>query len=251
LIIITTNTNLADHPFLKKAILKRILLTTLILFPLLLSAQVKRPQNLPGYDDNKTLHFGFTVGLNTMDMGIGRSTVRTLNADITNVEPGFQVSIVSDLRLAENWNMRFLPGIAFGQRTMAFYSLDYDTLFHQMSIESSYLDFPLSFKYRAQRLNNYRPYMLGGLNFRYDLAAGKDFDTDKEIYIRFKPADIYLELGFGIDLYLMYFKFSPELKVSMGMLNVMVDDPAEGQQKYTESISRLNSYIVSLCFHFE
>ena len=212
--------------------------------------QVKKPRNLAAYD-YKLLHFGFTVGLNTVDMGIKRSPARQLNADIVQVQPGFQVSIVSDLRLTEDLNMRFLPGITLTERKVSFFNPGDNALVHTMTIESSYLDFPLTFKYRAVRTNNYRPYLLGGLNFRYDLAADKVYDSEEEVYIRFKPADLYLEGGFGIDFYNTYFKFAPEIKVGMGLFNMMVDDPADGQQQYTESISRLRSYIVSLCFHFE
>ncbi|HYW97249.1 MAG TPA: hypothetical protein VE870_16775, partial [Bacteroidales bacterium] len=73
--------------------MKKSILLIALFIPLVLSAQVKRPQNLPGYDYKK-LHFGFTVGLNSMDLGSKRSMQNGLIADETVVEPGFQVSIV-------------------------------------------------------------------------------------------------------------------------------------------------------------
>lgn len=230
--------------------MKKSILVIALFIPLVLSAQVKRPRNLPAYDYKK-LHFGFTVGLNTMDLGIKRSMSNGLIADETMVEPGFQVSIVSDLRLTDNLNLRFLPGISFGQRRLSFFNASDSTLDEEMKIESSYLDFPLLLKYRAKRLNNVRPYLIGGLNYRYDMAAKKGFDENTNVYVRLKPSDVYFEFGFGIDYYLTYFKFSTELKLGVGMLNILVNEPALGHSQYVEAIDRLNSYIVALCFHFE
>ncbi len=229
--------------------MKKLILVIALFIPLVASAQVKRPRNLPAYDYKK-LHFGFTVGLNTMDFGIKRSLRNNLIPDVTMVEPGFQVSIVSDLRLGENLNLRFLPGISFGQRRLTFYKAD-SILDTEMKIESSFLDFPLLLKYRAKRLNNIRPYLISGLDYRYDMAAKKGFDENSNVYVRLKPSDVYFEFGFGMDYYLTYFKFSTELKLGVGMLNVMVDQPELGHPQYVQAIDRLNSYLVMLCFHFE
>ena len=217
------------------------------------SGQVKKPQNLPGFD-YKRLHFGFTVGLNTMDFGI-RRPANSLNdtsifADVSRISPGFQVSIVSDLRLADYFSLRFLPGITFGQRSIYFYrgARGNAPLDKELQLESNFIDFPLLVKYKSKRVNNYAPYFVAGGTIRYDLAARKDYESDTEIYVRLKPLDYYFEIGFGIDTYLQYFKFSPELKLSTGFRNVIVSDKLD---QYNSSINRLNSYIVMLCFHFE
>lgn len=218
-----------------------------ILLPV--NSQTKKVQNDPGYDF-KWIHFGFTVGLNTMDFGIRRPLDPYVFADVSKISPGFQVSIVSDLRLAEYFSLRFLPGITFGQRTLYFYKSD-TVLDRKMQIESNFLDFPLLVKYKAKRVNNYSPYFIAGGTIRHDLAARKEYEEDSDIYVRLKPFDVYFEIGFGIDYYLQYFKFSTELKLSAGLRNVLVDDPAVGFPQYVNSIDRLNSYVVMLCFHFE
>ena len=221
----------------------------LLLLPIILSAQVKKPWNDPGYDD-KLIHFGFSVGVNTMDLGIKRTlksdlaTSPVLIPDITKISPGFQVQIVSNLRLGEDLDLRFLPGISFGARTISFYDRDDQSFVGSVDVESSYLDFPLDLKYRTRRLNNYRPYILGGFNFRYDMAAKKDDE------IRFKPADLYYEMGAGIDFYLPYFKLSTELKVGIGLLDMLVRD-TNSNQNYLASIEKINAYVIGFSFHFE
>jgi len=220
------------------------------------TGQVKRVQNDPGYD-YKWIHFGFMVGLNTMDFGFKRPASiedSLLFADVSKTNPGFQVSIVSDLRLGDRFSLRFLPGITFGSRTVSFYN-DRDSIYSLDSdgqtVESNFLDFPLLLKYKSRRVNNYRPYLVGGLNMRYDMAARKDYDDDGP-WIRLEPMDFYAEFGFGIDFFLQYFKFSPELKVSVGFRDVLVHNPAGGSRyKYANSINKLNSYLVMLCFYFE
>lgn len=214
--------------------------------------------NLPGFD-YKRIHFGFTVGLNTMDFGIRRPELDStlVFADVSRISPGFQVSIVSDLRLADYLSLRFLPGITFGQRTFYFYKYDKNKEYKdlefdkKMQLESNFLDFPLVIKYKSKRVNNYAPYFIAGGSVRYDLAAKKAYEEDTDIYLRLKPLDFYFEFGFGIDIYLQYFKFSPELKLSTGFRNMLVDDPMAGYPQYVNSIERLTSYIVLLSFHFE
>ena len=80
------------------------------------------------------------------------------------------------------------------------------------------------------------------------MAARRELESGAA-QIRLRKPDFYFEIGFGIDLFLQYFKFSPELKVSAGFRDVFAHDP--GGAKYSYSIERLQSYVVMLCFHFE
>jgi len=242
---------------------KPILILFLLLSTLTIFAQVEHPRNLPAFD-LKRIHFGFTVGLNLMDMGFTRDYEAEdfLYADISHIQPGFQVSIVSDLRLNKNWNLRFLPGISFGSREVYFYEYSNGTVGEPVDIPHvanpvplgpAFLDFPLHFKYRSVRVNNYRPYVVGGLNFRYDMSAKKPgvYDSDSNEYVKFRRGDLYLEFGFGVDNYLKYFKFAPEIKVAMGLMNMIDPNGRTGHPEFANSISYARSYIIMLNFHFE
>jgi len=189
-----------------------------------------------------------------MDFGIRRPSsaldTSELFADVSRISPGFQVSIVSDLRLADYLSLRFLPGITFGQRTLYFYkgAKENAKLDDKSQLESNFIDFPLLVKYKSKRVNNYAPYLIAGGDARYDLAYRRKAE---DLLVGLKPFDLYFEIGFGIDIYLQYFKFSPELKLSTGLRNVLNTDPDIGIAKYVGSIDRLNSYLVMLNFHFE
>jgi len=217
------------------------------------SAQKQKPKNESWYDD-KLLHFGFSLGFNTMDFNISPSQAfldsTSIYADVSILNPGINIQIVTDLRLSKHSDLRFLPGVSFGQRVIRYYK-DGVIYNDQQRLESSFLEFPFLFKFKGDRMNNVRPYVIGGLNFRYDLAGKKEFDDERPVYIRLKRPDLYYEIGTGLDFYLAYFKLSIELKMSTGIRDVLVRDYAPGHPEFTSAIDKMKSQIWVLSFHFE
>jgi hypothetical protein len=57
-------------------------------------------------------------------------------------------------------------------------------------------------------------------------------------------------VGAGLDFYLIYFKLSIELKMSTGLFNVLVDDPAT-DPRYQNAIDKMKSQMWIIAFHFE
>lgn len=216
--------------------------------------QKQKPKNESWYDE-KLLHFGFSLGFNTMDFDITPSqtnySIDTLYPEVSRLNPGINIQIVTNLRPAKYLDIRFLPGVSFGQRIVKYYINTVPALVPQR-LESSFLEFPLLLKFKGDRLNNVRPYVIGGLNYRYDLAGKKEIDQEKLVYIRIKRPDLYYELGAGFDFYLMYFKLSVELKMSNGLRNVLIKEtPAPQFSNYNSAIEKMKSQIWVLSFHFE
>jgi len=216
-------------------------------------AQKKKPLNRSWYDE-KPVHFGFSIGFNTMDFRLTPSqdyySVDSLYPEVALLSPGINIQVVIDYHPAEYWDIRFLPGVSFGQRRLNYYQskVVYDD---NQVVESSYLEFPLLLKYKGSRLNNVRPYLVGGLNFRHDLAGRKGYDDDKDVYLRLRRSDLYYEFGAGLDFYLPYFKLAVEIKMSNGLKDILVREPAPGYPQYVNAIERLKSQIWILAFHFE
>lgn len=223
-----------------------------------LPAQKQKPKNESWYDE-KLLHFGFSLGFNTMDFKITPSQyyfgIDSLYPEVSKLNPGINIQIVTDLRPGKYFDIRFLPGVSFGQRNVRYYKKREDgemVIFNeQQRVESSFLEFPLLLKYKGDRLNNVRPYIIGGFNFRYDLAAKKEFDDEKPIYIRLKRPDLYYETGAGLDFYLTFFKLSLELKLSNGINNILADERASGHYEFRNAIEKMRSQIWIIAFHFE
>ncbi|MDP2890720.1 MAG: porin family protein [Bacteroidota bacterium] len=234
-------------------------------------AQRQMVRNLTTFDD-KRLHFGFTLALNALDFDIDHyqtmdenpnfldETIwgenidgnRQIRADISTLTPGFTVGIVTNLRMTEYLDLRFLPGMSFGERKLV-YNIPVednnsgDTDFY--SIKSTFLDFPLLVKYKSKRMNNQRPYLIGGVAYRIDISK-----TGQEDLVRLKPFSSSVEVGVGWDSYLQFFRLSTELKFSFGLSNVLDEGPklTSSQPKvYTNALSKLTSNMFIFSFHFE
>jgi hypothetical protein len=229
------------------------LFIVLLLNSFVLSGQKQKPKNESWYDE-KPIHFGFSLGFNAMDFNIIPSQkyykTDSLYPEVSILNPGINIQIITDLLLAKHLDLRFLPGVSFGQRVVRFYK-NKKLVNDQQRLESSFLEFPLLLKYKGDRLNNVRPYVIGGLNFRYDLAGKKEFDDAKPIYLRLKRPNIYYEVGAGMDFYLTYFKMSVELKMSNGIGNVLVQRASPSHPEYFNAIEKMKSQIWVLAFHFE
>ncbi|MFP4557108.1 MAG: porin family protein [Bacteroidales bacterium] len=215
--------------------------------------------NDPDYDQEKRLRFGFSLGVNFMDFRItsdadfqqdDNNSYTQYFVDNSRLIPGFNVNVISDFRIVPTFHVRFMPGLAFGQRDLYFYLPDGE-LVEKMNLESSFIEIPLTFKYSAARKTNTRPYLIAGTNFRIDMAAYKKLNIEEGVLLRLAKGDFYYEFGFGLDYFLTYFKFSTEIKFSSGFRNVLAHDFADEGEDFARSIKRLQSQLITISFHFE
>lgn len=223
----------------------------IILFSYFLSAQNKGIQNLPAFD-LKPIHFGFTIGINQMNFSVKRNqeykSTDTLLILHSKPKFGFHIGIISDLRLNNNFNLRFIPTLTFGDRILYYSLLENGKITdYNKKIESSLVDFPLLLKFKSNRMTNVRGYIFGGAKISVDAASlAKRKQQDDDI-IKLKRIDYTGEIGSGFEFYLEYFKFGIELKMSYGIFDIL---KREGNI-YTNSIERLNTKIFFLSLTFE
>ncbi len=211
----------------------------------------KKQLNLTKYD-RRMFHFGFSLGMNYSDIAV--KTVENIQSldSVYVVEPrgavGFNLGIVSDMRLGEHFNMRFIPGISFVGRSMNYtlYELDTVPVNYEKTVNSVYLEVPLYFKFRSRRINNWRVYLIGGGKFLYDMATKEEVQTD-EVILKMKREDYTWDLGVGVDFYLEYFKLSTEVRMAFGLNNLLVED----QTVFTNSIQSLKSKTFLFSIYFE
>ncbi|MCE5332915.1 MAG: PorT family protein [Bacteroidales bacterium] len=207
------------------------------------------------YSEYNRIHFGFSLGMNSMDFGI-KPSLQTIDGkvyqvDVSRLKPGFSVGIISDMQLSRYFNLRFTPTLHFGERELSYHHASGDTTY--VSVGSTLLCFPLYLKYSAERYGNLRPYLIGGGGVSIDLGR----DKEKPVYL--KPLDVYLEFGVGCDIYFWFFKLAPELKFAIGGNNLFVpfeERNGEGtlinqDKKYSQALSKLTSKMITLTFNFE
>ena len=211
----------------------------------------KKQLNLTKYD-RKMFHFGFSLGMNYTDIAVKlKENIQSLDS-VYVVEPkgavGFNLGIVSDMRLGEHFNVRFIPGISFVGRSMEYTLYERDTvpIVYDKPVNSVYLEVPLYFKFRSRRINNWRVYIIGGGKFLYDMATKEEVQTD-EVILKMKREDYTWDLGVGVDFYLEYFKLSTEVRMAFGLNNLLVED----QTVFTNSIESLKSKTFLFSVYFE
>ena len=116
-------------------------------------------------------------------------------------------------------------------------------------MKSTYIVLPLNLKVAAPRHNNYRPYVITGVNAMYDLT------TKDQANIATKPLSLNAEIGFGCDYYLPFFKLCPELKFCFGLTNVLKTDRSnlndKSKEVFTHAVKNARTAMVVLTFHFE
>ena len=207
------------------------------------------PLNLPNYD-RKVIHFGFLIGLNSMDFKISQNNISSDSLFIlqSQEQKGFNLGIVSNLRLGRNSDLRFLPTLSFVSRRIN-YSIKTKDLVEQINkeVESTFVEFPINLKFKSNRYNNGRAYLITGAKYSIDLASKKNIEDDDNELIKLNKGDLMYEIGFGIDFYLQYFKFSPEFKATFGLINMLIPDDGV----YNNSIEKLMTRGFTLTFTFE
>lgn len=230
-------------------------------------AQKQKVNYLSTFDE-KRIHFGFSLGVNVLDFNIANYARigdnpdfipypldRIVNgsvvyADLQTLVPGFTVGIVSSLRLHKDLDLRFLPGMSFGERKLTYNVPIYDINAYEpmqsYAIRSTFIDFPLLLKYKARRINNDRPFVIFGGAYRQDISK-----TAKDDLVKLESGGFYAEVGGGWDHYFPFFRFSVEAKFSFGLNDQLGGLPEQQRPYYTQSIKSLRSNIFTLSFHFE
>jgi len=230
----------------------RILILCLFFFPLFGTAQNQSgPLNLSTFD-NRTWHFGFMLGFNGMNLST--QTDLTQGDSIISLETknggGFNINILADYHIAPNWDIRFVPGLSFGERNIE-YLMQWNAGNELVvkNIQSTYLEFPLLLKYRSFRDENFAAYLIGGFKYSLDLSSQWDVDNDvaplNQLVI-LNRHNTWAELGVGSDLFLEYFKFSVELRLSLGLNDMILHDNSMWVQPINQGIPRM--FLVGFCF---
>ena len=214
----------------------------------------KRPaiENLADFDE-RMFHFGFILGynkanfvpdFNTANYSLGGDSLIGVNIE---PQPGFNLGIVSSMKLTPSFRLRFVPSLSFQERKVNYtYRLPGDTTETlDQRVESTFLDFPLYFKFRTYRSNNFAAFFLAGVKYSLDMASQKDVTGDDILKIR-RP-DFSYEVGVGTDFFLQYFKFGLELKYSRGLPNVLIQE----NNRWSRPLNSLNNSMWLLSITFE
>ena len=224
------------------------LLTSFILITYICFSQEELPLNNPIYD-NQIYHFGFTIGVSNTKFQIkyGDNFITQNNFDqlLSKHSPGFNVGIIMDLKISQNTNLRLTPSFNFTDQKLYFITNNFQTILPENNTGVSNFELPLYLKYRSDRINNGRAYILLGGNFIIDMSSTESLSQSQEI--EFYKTNYSIDIGFGIDIYFAFFKLSPEIKYSYGMKNML----KEQNNDYNNFINSLTTRALLISLTFE
>ncbi len=211
----------------------------------------ERLANLETFD-NQFLSWGYFLGFNSYDFKIeyNNEFSNTQTDIVVEGQTGFNVGLIGDMRINKYMNLRLEPGLYFTQRNLLFpgFTENADIL---REVKSTYIHVPLLLKISTKRLNNWKPFIIGGVSTSLNLSSNENNPEDNsQGQFRTTTYTNYYELGFGIDLYLFYFKFTPSIRGVFAISDELVPD-ADPTSNYTSNISSLNSRGVFINFTFQ
>jgi hypothetical protein len=219
-----------------------------LLFVVNAQAQIKGTYNYLDFAQ-KPYYFGITLAYNSANYKLAHSNNFILNDSITLAESttggGFNLGIVTNLKIGRNFDFRFLPTLSFANRTLQYWTTE--DLPVNKRIESVFVELPFHLRYKSEPYRDMRLFVIGGAKYSFDVASNSRSRNANE-FVRVAPSDFALELGVGVQIFFPYFIFSPELKVSHGLSNTLLYND---NLSYSAVLEKVQSRAITLSFHFE
>lgn len=185
--------------------------------------------NLPTFDD-RFIHYGYYVGVNSYDFKFlyNENYYELKFKDIeVQSNTGFNVGLIGDLRINKYINLRIEPGLYYSKRDLIFHKhpLFEDDSDRFREVKSTFIHLPFIVKFSAERINNFRPFLMVGISSDFNLSSNhKNIDDNFSNVFRTEPQNFNYEVGLGFDFYLFYFKFSPSIRGIFSMQNELIPD---------------------------
>ncbi|WP_242202297.1 type IX secretion/gliding motility protein PorT/SprT [Aestuariivivens insulae] len=204
--------------------------------------------------DNDLLRWGYFLGINVYDFNFD------YNQDLRDIyvkrSPGFSVGLIGNLRINNFLDLRLEPGLIITTRELHysktyFSGVSYNNSDLMREVKSTYIHIPLLVKFSAKRINNFKPFIVGGVSTALNLSSNQDNPNDNSNgQFRSKKNTLFYEMGFGIDFYLYNFKFTPSIRGVFGINDELVRDK-DPNSPWTNNITNMKTRGVFLNFTFQ
>lgn len=204
-------------------------------------------KHLERYDD-KAIHYGFFFAAPVTRFNVGYSpTFLTADSAYRIYSPNkasFRVGFVINAFLNDRFDARLTPSVSLFSREVQY---DYPGGTSRTEVrESTWLDFPLLLKYKSERRNNSRMYLLAGGAFSIETNVRRR-EIQNASRLSTGNIDFSIEYGVGFEQFFEFFKFAPELRFSHGLVNLY--RPTANAAGL--GLNRLTTHSVTLYLNFE
>ncbi|WP_034062139.1 type IX secretion/gliding motility protein PorT/SprT [Lacinutrix jangbogonensis] len=205
--------------------------------------KVQNNQNM----DKQSLSWGYYFGTNNLDFKID------YNENIGDIETvktfGFNVGLIGDIRITDYINIRLEPGLVIAARTLNYPENYFEGIPEEdlnnsdfiREIKSTYVYIPLLIRLSTKRVNNIKPFIHFGIATSLNLSSNeKNPEDNSGGEFRTTSSTQFLDLGFGIDFYLNWFKFTPSIRGVFALNDELIKD-VDPNSPWTGNISSMKT----------
>jgi hypothetical protein len=204
--------------------------------------------------DKPRLSYGYYLGFNVYDYNIDYTS------DVNDVQvlksTGLNVGLVGNIRINDYIDIRLEPGLVISRRELNFSNTFFNGISYEekdlvREIQSTFVHIPLLVKFSTKRINNIKPFVVGGVSTGLNLSSQENNpDDNSKNTFRVTKNNLYYELGIGIDLYLTWFKFTPSIRGVFSMQDELVND-VDPNSPWTSNLSQMQTRGLFINFTFQ
>ncbi|MFM1912413.1 MAG: hypothetical protein RIR51_251 [Bacteroidota bacterium] len=176
------------------------------------------------------IHYGFSFGFPSIKLFNNQISLPTTGGIYKLSSPnnlGIQIGGTLTYILNQQWDIKSGLNVALYDRVLEYYdSTKVKTQFNPFYGVNPFtgIEIPLLFKLKSKRRYNNSAYAYFGIKYSKAVSVKKSISK-----LDLKSNDLSIEYGIGFDQFFQYFKFSPEIRFSHGLLNQFKGtDPALG-----------------------
>ncbi|MEM6642010.1 MAG: porin family protein [Bacteroidota bacterium] len=206
--------------------------------------------NLINYD-NQWIHYGFLIGIHSSKYVTKYSdtfvtpALDTVHSIVPGNLGGFKLGFVINMRVAQYLDFRLLPTVGFYEHDLT-YRFTNGSILRELK-DATMIELPMLFKYKSARRGNLGMYMVFGVNPSLE-ASGRGDEVDVQEQLKLKNWNVAIDVGVGLDVFYPFFKFSPEIRYSYGLRNMLTEgEPNE----FSIGLSRLTTQNLGIFITFE
>ncbi|MBV6644756.1 MAG: PorT family protein [Cyclobacteriaceae bacterium] len=192
-------------------------------------AQDAPTEHLIDYDA-QWIHYGFLMGVHSSRYRIKYNEAFTapdldsVHSIIPRNTGGIKVGFVVNMRLFQYLDFRMMPAVSFYENNLEYRYTD-GTTFNFFK-DATMVELPLLLKYKSVRRGNAAMYLTWGVTPSIE-AAGKSDELANEEKLETRNWNLAVDIGAGFDIYFPLFKFSPEIRYSYGLRNMLFEEKNE------------------------
>ena len=212
--------------------------------------KIKNQENF----DKDFLSWGYFLGFNSYDYQFNYEHDK--KDILVDNSLGFSVGLIGNMRINEYLDLRFEPGLYITQRNLRYDPSYFDGVEFNSSdllreVKSTYIHLPLLLKISTKRINNFKPFVVGGFSTALNLSSNQENPDDNSVgQFRTKKNVLFYELGFGIDFYLYWFKFTPSIRGVFFLYFELVRDK-DPNSPWTSNVASMKTRGVFINFTFQ